>query len=120
MSACHVLLVMQGDGVGTCEAKRAGCHTLALTLPCTFRRMRCGPSGSVAAELAKSLVRHLPATYPLRQEIPSDLPLYFILLLSNIHAILYCSILLSSIISSAPSFTITSLTAPQIMSHHGC
>ena len=59
MSACHVLLATQGDGVGTCEAKRAGCHTLAVTLPCTFRRMRCGPS--VAAELAKSLlVRNLP------------------------------------------------------------
>ena len=58
MSACHVLLATQGDGVGTCEAKRAGCHTLAVTLPCTFRRMHCGPS--VAAELAKSLVRNLP------------------------------------------------------------
>ena len=44
MSACHVLLATQGDGGGTCEAKRAGCHTLAVTLPCTFRRMHCGPS----------------------------------------------------------------------------
>ena len=43
MSACRVLLATQGDGVGTCEAKRAGCHTIAVTLPCTFRRMRCGP-----------------------------------------------------------------------------
>ena len=65
MSACHVLLATQGDGGGTCEAKRAGCHTLAVTLPCTFRRMRCGPSahdGGACNIVSEEFTRYLPPT----------------------------------------------------------